>query len=78
MDVLLPFAAAFSGTDTDTGTADFGKAVAVAQQKAEATRYLKPKFGRATYVGTGGKEQELPDPGAWALMEMLSGMLEGI
>ncbi|TVY38113.1 Dihydroxyacetone kinase [Lachnellula occidentalis] len=72
MDVLLPFAAAFQSS------ADFGKAVAVAKEKAEATRYLKPKFGRATYVGKGGKEQELPDPGAWALMEMLSGMLEGI
>ncbi|TVY12676.1 Dihydroxyacetone kinase, partial [Lachnellula arida] len=73
MDVLLPFAAAFSGT----GSADFGNAVAVAREKAEATRYLKPRFGRASYVGKGGKEQELPDPGAWALMEMLSGMLEG-
>ncbi|TVY26238.1 Dihydroxyacetone kinase [Lachnellula hyalina] len=72
MDVLLPFAAAFESS------ADFGKAVAVAKEKAEATRYLKPKFGRASYVGKGGKEQELPDPGAWALMEMLSGMLEGI
>jgi dihydroxyacetone kinase len=72
MDVLLPFAAAFE----ETG--DFEKAVKVAQEKAEATRYLRPKFGRASYVGQGGKEQELPDPGAWALMEMLSGMLEGM
>jgi len=56
---------------------DLGNAVAVAQQKAEATRYLKPKFGRASYVGKGGKEQEVPDPGAWALAEMLSGILEG-
>jgi dihydroxyacetone kinase len=72
MDVLLPFAAAFEETK------DFKKAVDVAAQKAEATRYLKPKFGRASYVGKGGKEQELPDPGAWALMEMLSGMLEGM
>jgi dihydroxyacetone kinase len=71
MDVLLPFAATFE----ETG--DFAKAVAVAQEKAEATRYLKPKFGRASYVGAGGKEQELPDPGAWALKEMLVGMLEG-
>lgn len=72
MDVLLPFAAAFEHN------ADFGSAVAVAKEKAEATRYLKPKFGRASYVGKGGKEQELPDPGAWGLMEMLSGMLEGM
>jgi dihydroxyacetone kinase len=72
MDVLLPFATAFE----ESG--DFKKAVSVTKEKAEATRYLKPKFGRASYVGKGGKEQELPDPGAWALMEMLSGMLEGM
>jgi dihydroxyacetone kinase len=72
MDVLIPFATAFE----ESG--DFKKAVKVAEEKAEATRYLKPKFGRASYVGKGGKEQELPDPGAWALMEMLRGMQEGI
>ena len=72
MDVLIPFSASFE----ENG--NFGMAVDVARQKAEATRFLKPKFGRASYVGEGGKEQELPDPGAWALMEMLSGMLEGM
>ena len=72
MDVLLPFATAFE----ESG--NFKKAVGVAKEEAEATRYLKPKFGRASYVGKGGKEQELPDPGAWAVMEMLSGMLEGM
>jgi dihydroxyacetone kinase len=72
MDVLLPFAAAFEKSG------NFAEAVKVAKQKAEATRYLRPKFGRASYVGKGGKEQELPDPGAWALMELLSGMLKGM
>ncbi|SPQ21343.1 87ec389b-72fe-4f1f-bfb6-35a73704d50d [Thermothielavioides terrestris] len=65
MDVLLPFAEAFSQSF------DFQRAVNVAMEKAEATRYLKPKFGRATYVG---KEEELPDPGAWALAVFLRGM----
>lgn len=72
MDVLLPFSARFE----ETGS--FEKAVETAKEKAEATRYLKPKFGRASYVGAGGKEQELPDPGAWALMQMLVGMWEGM
>lgn len=67
MDVLLPFA------DTFAASKDFHSAVAVAKDKAEATRYLKAKFGRATYVGE-GKGQELPDPGAWALFEWLNGM----
>lgn len=67
MDVLLPFAAAFAATG------DFHAAVGVARDKAEATRYLKARFGRATYVAE-AQGQELPDPGAWALYEMLNGM----
>lgn len=71
MDVLLPFADAFAATR------DFYAAVAVAKEKAEATRFLKAKFGRATYVAE-AQGQELPDPGAWALFEWLDGMARGI
>ncbi|KAK0368802.1 hypothetical protein CLIM01_13840 [Colletotrichum limetticola] len=69
MDVLLPFSDAF------VKSGDFGAAVKVAAEKAEATRYLKARFGRATYVGDAAG-QELPDPGAWALYEFLFGMTE--
>ncbi|KZL72959.1 dihydroxyacetone kinase [Colletotrichum tofieldiae] len=71
MDVLLPF------SDSFAKSGDFGEAVRVAAEKAEATRYLKARFGRATYVGDAAG-QELPDPGAWALYEMLSGMAKGL
>lgn len=71
MDVLLPFA------DSFTASKDFHAAVAVAKEKAEATRYLKAKFGRATYVAE-AQGQELPDPGAWALYEWLDGMSRAI
>lgn len=71
MDVLLPFADSFS----EAG--DFHTAVKKAQEKAEATRLLKPRFGRATYVAEAAG-QSLPDPGAWALYEMLNGMSNGI
>ncbi|KAF6822522.1 dihydroxyacetone kinase [Colletotrichum plurivorum] len=71
MDVLLPFADKFA----ESG--DFAAAVNVAAEKAEATRYLKARFGRATYVGDAAG-QELPDPGAWALYEILSGMVKGL
>lgn len=71
MDVLLPFAETFARLN------DFSGAVAVAADKAEASRYLKPRFGRATYVGE-DKGQELPDPGAWALYEFLKGMESGL
>lgn len=72
MDVLLPFAATF----IESG--DISRAVKVAREKGEATRFLKPKFGRASYVREGGKDQQVPDPGAWALKELLEGMLQGI
>lgn len=71
MDVLLPFANAFAASN------DFHASVAVAKEKAEATRYLKAKFGRATYVAE-AQGQEIPDPGAWALYEWLDGMSRAI
>lgn len=81
MDVLLPFAAAFAaGSGGGAGATtkhDFHGAVAVAREKAEATKYLKAKFGRATYVAE-AQGQELPDPGAWALYEWLGGMSRAI
>lgn len=71
MDVLLPFADEFARSK------DFHGAVGVAKEKAEATKYLKAKFGRATYVAE-AQGQELPDPGAWALYEWLDGMSRAI
>jgi len=70
MDVLLPFA------ETLEKERDLGKAVHSAEAAAEGTRELRPKFGRASYVGAGGDEQKLPDPGAWALMEMVRGIYD--
>lgn len=67
MDVLIPFAEAFAASG------DLVVAVRVAAEKAEGTRFLKPRLGRASYVGE-ASGQELPDPGAWALYEMVSGM----
>ena len=71
MDVLLPFADVFS----EQG--NFSTAVQLAKEKAEGTKFLKPKFGRASYIRK-DKDQEVPDPGAWALYEVLSGMAKGM
>lgn len=71
MDVLLPF------TDEFARSKNFHRAVGVAKEKAESTKYLKAKFGRATYVAE-AQGQELPDPGAWALYEWLDGMSTAI
>lgn len=71
MDVLLPF------TDAFAASKDFGASVKVAKEKAEATRFLRANFGRATYVAE-AEGQDLPDPGAWALFEWLDGMARAI
>ena len=68
MDVLLPF------QETLETERDLGKAVKSAENAAEGTKNLRPKFGRASYVGGGAEDQKLPDPGAWALMEMIRGI----
>ncbi|KAF4624111.1 hypothetical protein G7Y89_g14060 [Cudoniella acicularis] len=70
MDVLIPF------QETLERERDLEKAVEAAEKAADGTRDLKPKFGRASYVGAGGEEQRLPDPGAWALMEMVKGIYD--
>lgn len=72
MDVLLPFAEELDRTR------DFGKAVKKAESAADATRELKPAFGRASYVAvTGSDKQRVPDPGAWALMVWVKGLYDG-
>ncbi|CAG8959801.1 hypothetical protein HYFRA_00001709 [Hymenoscyphus fraxineus] len=70
MDVLIPF------QETLEKQRDLGEAVLVAENAASGTKDLKPKFGRASYVGAGGDEQKLPDPGAWALMEIVRGVYD--
>ncbi|KAK8001293.1 hypothetical protein PG991_013515 [Apiospora marii] len=72
MDVMIPFAAAFAQTG-----GDFAAAVRVAHEKAEGTRHLKAKFGRASYVAE-AQGQAIPDPGAWAFYEWVAGMQRAI
>lgn len=74
MDVLIPFIEAFKKTG------DLAGSVKVAEEKADATKNMKPKFGRATYVGVeeGDERSKIPDPGAHAVGVWLSGLLEGL
>lgn len=73
MDVLIPFITTFNDTK------DFAKSAQVAQEKADATKNMKAKFGRATYVGDemGAERSQIPDPGAYAAGVWLAGLLEG-
>lgn len=75
MDTLIPFAEAIQ----KTGNLDNG--VDAAEKGAEATKRMKPRLGRATYVAAGrenGHSGELPpDPGAWGAMVAIRGMRNG-
>ncbi|KAK0715899.1 dihydroxyacetone kinase [Lasiosphaeris hirsuta] len=73
MDTLIPFAQAIEAGQ------NFDNSVAAAVKGSEATKTLRPKLGRATYVGVGvDSSKELPpDPGAWGAMVAIQGLLTG-
>lgn len=73
MDVLIPFIRALG----ETG--DLEKSVRVAGEKAESTKDMKAKFGRATYVGdsVAADKEPVPDPGAYAVAVWLKAFFEG-
>lgn len=73
MDVLIPF------INTLNETKDFSKAVDTAEQKADSTKDMKAKFGRATYISEEDKERsKIPDPGAYAAGIWLRGLQKGL
>lgn len=77
VDALAPFCNALARAE------GFRKAVAAAMQGAEGTRYMKPRLGRSTYVpmdneGVEGGKGSVPDPGAWGVAAILSGLERGI
>lgn len=66
MDVLIPYVQSL------VSTKDIKEAALKAKQAAEGTKKIKPRLGRAVYVGE--KDGELPpDPGAWAVYELVDG-----
>ncbi|KAL2818031.1 Dak1 domain-containing protein [Aspergillus granulosus] len=72
MDVLIPLCEAL-----ESG-AGLGTTVGVAEEAAMSTANMKPKFGRATYVGDQGSSGDMPpDPGAYAIAKWLAGFSEG-
>ncbi|KAK9791644.1 putative Dak1 domain-containing protein [Seiridium cardinale] len=71
MDTLIPFADVMV-------SGNFDEALQAAIQGAEATRTMKPRLGRATYVGQDTSKDSVPDPGAWGAMVALKGLKEGM
>ncbi|KAI0474319.1 dihydroxyacetone kinase [Xylaria cf. heliscus] len=74
MDTLIPFAEGLAAK----GSFDEGVDAAVAG--AEKTKTLKPRLGRATYVGAGqdATHDLPPDPGAWGAMVVIKGLQAGL
>ncbi|KAI5860879.1 glycerone kinase [Durotheca rogersii] len=71
MDTLIPFAQGLQ-------SGGFAGGVAAAIRGAELTKTLKPKLGRATYVGADTSKGLPPDPGAWGAMVAIKGLQSGL
>ncbi|KAL9603031.1 MAG: hypothetical protein Q9219_001395 [cf. Caloplaca sp. 3 TL-2023] len=71
IDALVPF------VDTLGSTGNTREAAEAAKKGAEATKGMKASLGRSVYVGGEG-HNEVPDPGAYALSQILSGLAEGL
>ncbi|KAI0873788.1 dihydroxyacetone kinase [Hypoxylon argillaceum] len=74
MDTLIPFAEGLAANG------NFNEGVDAAVAGAEKTKTLKPRLGRATYVGAGqdATHDLPPDPGAWGAMVVIKGLQDGI
>ncbi|KAI0904939.1 dihydroxyacetone kinase [Ustulina deusta] len=74
MDTLIPFAEGLAANGK------FDECVDAAVAGAEKTKTLKPRLGRATYVGAGqdASHDLPPDPGAWGAMVMIKGLQAGL
>ncbi|KAL2866061.1 dihydroxyacetone kinase 1 [Aspergillus lucknowensis] len=72
MDVLIPLC-----RELEEG-ASLDAALHAVEEAAASTASMKPRFGRAAYVGDGAADGEMPpDPGAYAIAKWLGGFLEG-
>jgi dihydroxyacetone kinase len=68
LDALVPLVDSFAEGAT------LAKAVEAARHGMEATKKMKPKFGRATYVGN-VENAETADAGAYGVFSILEGIL---
>jgi dihydroxyacetone kinase len=69
MDALVPF------VEVLASTLDVKKAADAATNGAEKTKKMKASLGRSVYIGSEHEwAGKIPDPGAWAVSELLQGM----
>lgn len=72
MDALIPFCATLSATG------GLAQAINAARRGAEATMMMRPRLGRAAYVGKKAVETRTPDPGAMAFVAVVQGIKAGL
>lgn len=73
MDALIPFVEALVTKQT------IAEAVKEAKAGAEATKGMKARLGRASYVSDETvKTAEVPDAGAWGFVALVSGIRDGL
>ncbi|KAI9798767.1 MAG: Dihydroxyacetone kinase 2 [Piccolia ochrophora] len=70
LDCLIPF------VETWQATGDVRQALEEASKGVEGTKQLEAKLGRSTYLDEAAT-QGVPDPGAFGLLKLLEGMVEG-
>lgn len=72
IDALRPFCEVLAATG------NLNEAVSEAIAGAKRTRGMKPKLGRAAYVGKTEESYNVLDPGAWGVAKLLEGFVAGL
>ncbi|CAG8607278.1 15611_t:CDS:2, partial [Racocetra fulgida] len=81
MDVLIPFIDTFSSSlDSEDNVLKALKlAVNLAKNHVESTKFLKPKFGRSTYISYDDiKNSGVPDPGAFVVYQIVKSIYDNL
>ena len=79
MDALIPFVDAIQAYRDDGAKVALRRGLDAAERGYEATRNMKAKLGRASYVNSVAFEGEgVPDPGALGVVAVVRGILEGV
>ncbi|CAG8485588.1 8101_t:CDS:2 [Scutellospora calospora] len=81
MDVLIPSINTFSNSlnSEDNVLKALKSAVDLAKNSAESTKFLKPNFGRSTYISYDDiKNAGVPDPGAWVVYQIFKSVYDNL
>ena len=78
MDALIPFVETLHAHRSAGAEPALVAAVAAADAGFQATRSMRARLGRASYVGQSDGAADVPDPGALGIVAVAGGILEGV